>query len=123
MLAVPEPDAVACVVPLAEVLEVALVVILADALVVTCVLAEVFADTEVVPLSFSEGSLGNAIFTLGHKHCGGRKGMNKHRGPQGDRSVACMPVVDIRALANAAKRFAILGKPGIPPPPNIFVTS
>ena len=89
---------------------------LAAVVTVAAELIELVVLTESWGLKDNAGSLGNSILTLGHKHCGGRKGMNKHCGPQGDRSVICVPVSLSNRFANTANRFARLGTPGTPLP-------
>ena len=67
-------------------------------------------------LKDNAGSLGNCILTLGHKHIGGKKGMNMQATPQGDLSTIEIPVSVNKRLANIAKTLANLGTPGTPLP-------
>ena len=119
-----EAAAFAAAVPCAErarpaaAVPVAVTAVLARAAVVNVAaeLIELFVLAESCGLKDNAGSLGSSILTLGHKHRDGRKGRNKHCGPQGDRSVICVPVSLINRFANTANRFARLGTPGTPAP-------
>ena len=97
---------------------VAVTAVLARAAVVTVAaeLIELVVLAESWGLKDNAGSLGSSILTLGHKHRDGRKGRNKHCGPQGDRSVIGVPVSLINRFAKIANRFARLGTPGTPAP-------